>query len=51
VVPGFCRILPDFLGVQQLSKPLKVLTNQGFRFLQQALLIWNHLVKKSQEKL
>ncbi len=37
VVQGFCRILPDFRGVQQLSIPLKVLMAKGFPLVQQAL--------------
>jgi len=37
-VQGFCRILPDCLGVEQLSIPLKVFLAKGFRFSQQALL-------------
>jgi hypothetical protein len=36
-VQGFCRILPDFGGLEQLSIPLNLLLAMGFRFLQQAL--------------
>jgi PAS domain S-box-containing protein len=36
-VQGFCWILPDCLGVEQLSIPLNLLIAQGFRFSQQAL--------------
>ena len=38
-VQGFCRILPDFGGLEQLSIPLNLLLAMGFRFLQQALVI------------
>jgi hypothetical protein len=38
-VQGFCRILPDFLGAEQLSIPLNLLITKGFRFSQQALII------------
>jgi hypothetical protein len=38
LVQGFCRILPDFLGAEQLSIPLKVLIVKRFRFLQQTLI-------------
>jgi hypothetical protein len=38
-VQGFCRILPDFGGLEQLSIPLNLLLAMGFRFLQQALTI------------
>jgi hypothetical protein len=37
-VQGFCWILPDCLGVEQLSIPLNLLIAQGFRFSQQALM-------------
>jgi hypothetical protein len=37
-VQGFCRILPDFLVCEQLSRPLNLLLPKAFRFSQQALL-------------
>jgi integrase len=36
-VQGFYRILPDCLGVEQLSIPLNLLIAKGFRFSQQPL--------------
>jgi hypothetical protein len=38
-VQGFCRILPDFGGAEQLSIPLNLLIAKGFHFSQQALSI------------
>ncbi|WP_172642212.1 hypothetical protein [Allocoleopsis franciscana] len=40
LVQGFCGILPDFLGAEQLSRPLKLFIAKGFRFLQQTLFMW-----------
>jgi hypothetical protein len=37
LVQGFCGILPDFLGAEQLSILLKLLVDKDFRFVQQAL--------------
>jgi hypothetical protein len=42
-VQGFCRILPDFGGLEQLSIPLNLLLAMGFRFLQQALSTYTNL--------
>jgi hypothetical protein len=51
-VQGFCRILPDFLGLEQLLRPLNLLITKGFRFSQPALdrgfqtrlLLWGHTI-------
>jgi hypothetical protein len=46
-VQGFCRILPDCLGVEQLLIPLNLLMAKGFRFSQQALIKYPPLLKNT----